>query len=222
MARPSMTTRQLIDLFKKLVRFILETCSDEVDANLFRTSHVNGIRLRAVAIHHAMPSVNCVPIWSNETAFIITRAILKQKGRMTKAMMKDHENGILELPWSNMNLKGVPSFRSIISFGPVLALQSHINNRCTVDPSPIVHNNPELSDYFACPKCHSFRNIERCSLLVSSGWRHILCFNCRATSRSMTWKCICDVPWHTCIEHSSRIRVSEAEPPEVLQQIVLS
>ena len=153
MARPSMTTRQLIDLFKKLVRFILETCSDEVDAKLFRTSRVNGTRLRTVAIHHAMPSVNCIPIWCNETAYIITRAILKQKGRMTKAMMTAHEKGTLELPWSNMNLKGVPSFRSVTSFGPVLSLQSHIMNRYTIDPNAIAHNNnPELSDYFACPK----------------------------------------------------------------------
>ena len=79
MALPTMTTRQLQDKFKKLVKFIMETCSDDIDAKLFRTSQINGTRLRSLAIQHAVPSVNCMPIWPNDIAFIITQAILKQK-----------------------------------------------------------------------------------------------------------------------------------------------
>ena len=37
MALPMMTTRQLLDQFKAIVRFVLETCGDEIDAKLFRT-----------------------------------------------------------------------------------------------------------------------------------------------------------------------------------------
>ena len=208
-----MTTMQLLDLFKKLVRFILETCSDEVDAQLFRTSHVNGTRLRKVAIHHAMPSVNCIPIWPNETAYLITKAFLKQKVRMSKALLIEHENGTLELPWTNMNIKGVPNFRAVTSIGPTSTLRSHIANLSSNQSSMHAQVNiPELSDHFACPKCFAFRSIKNCSLLVSSGSGHILCFNCRVASRSMTWQCTCNVVWHTCTVHSSRIRTIEDLP----------
>ena len=78
MARPAMTTRQLLELFKSIVRFIIESCGNDLDAQFFRTSHANRTRLRSVAIHHAMPSLNFIPVWSNETAFVITQAVLRQ------------------------------------------------------------------------------------------------------------------------------------------------
>ena len=200
----------------------MEMCSDAIDANLFRASDVNGTRLHALAIHHAMPSISCIPIWSNETAFIITRAVLKQKGKMTRAMLTAHQEGTLELPWSNLNTKGVPSYRAITSLGPTFTLRTFIPNqaeliRDAIDPANVL----EYSDHFACPKCLAYRNIARCSLLVSSGWGHILCFSCRATSRSMNWRCICNIAWHTCTVHSARIRAIESEPDQMSRQIVL-
>ena len=143
---------------------------------------------------------------------------------MTKAMLAEHEKGSLELPWSNMNLKGVPNYRAITSMGPTSVLNNHIHNQSVNDPT-LFHETPnllEFSDHFACPKCFAFRSISNCSLLVSSGWGHILCLNCRVTTRSMTWQCICNIPWHTCTVHSSRIRIIEEVPPATSLQLILS
>ena len=223
MAMPSMSTIQLLDAFKKIVRFILETCSDDIDARLFHTSFVNGTRLRAVAIHQALPSVDCIPIWSSEVAYMITKAVIKQKGKMTAAMLADHEKGVLELPWSNLNLKGTPRYRAITSRGPTHALRCHIANHASGNHTDQSSQNLlEYSDHFACPKCFAYRSVSKCSLLVTSGWGHILCFNCRVTSRSMTWQCKCKVLWHTCTVHSSRIRIIEEMPTATSTQIVLS
>ena len=72
MARPAYTTRQLLILFKSMAKFVIETCVDGIDANFFRASNTNGTRLRAIAIHHVVPSINCIPVWKNEVAYIIT------------------------------------------------------------------------------------------------------------------------------------------------------
>ena len=193
---------------------MMETCSDDIDANLFRTSQVNGTRLRAIAIQHAVPSVNCMPIWPNEIAFMITSAILTQKGRMSKAMTKAHEEGVLQLPWTNLNVKGVPSYRPPIMRGPLHVLHCPIGNQMIGDCCSDLPAH-ELSDFFACPKCNGLRNINKCSLFVRSGWGHILCLTCRVTSRSKTWNCICDIPWHTCSIHAARFRLSDTGMHEV-------
>ena len=206
MARPARTTRQLLDLFKGFIRFILETCSSNIDAILFRTSHVNGTRLRALAVQHAMPSLNFVPIWNNEVAYLITQAVLRQKGKMTKAMVNAHEQGTLEIPWSNLSTKGIPSWRAATSQGPHFLLQHESSIEHTGSALPPELFLPNSSDHFVCPKCAATRSVEGCSLLVRSGWGHILCATCKITSRSFTWHCECGVPWHSCSVHAHRIR----------------
>ena len=150
----------------------METCSDDIDARLFLTSFVNGTRLRSVAIHQALPSVDCIPIWSNEVAYMITKAVIKQKGRMTTAMLADHEKGMLELPWSNLNLKGIPRYRAITSHGPTHVLKCHIANRASSNQTHRYSQNlPEFSDHFACPKCFASEafQIAACVLAVDGG-----------------------------------------------------
>ena len=137
---------------------------------------------------------------------------------MTKAMCKQHEAGKLELPWTNMSTKGVPTFRVITARGPTHFLSHHVPNSHVVDSNVLCVFDPrvhELSDHFACPKCNNSRDISNCSLLVKSGWGHILCLTCKLTSRSMTWKCACGVPWHTCNLHSARFRQSDQPMHEV-------
>lgn len=48
-----------------------------------------------------MTSVNFIPIWSNQVAYLITQALLRQKGRMTRAMVQAHDAGTLEISWKN-------------------------------------------------------------------------------------------------------------------------
>ena len=206
MARPMKTTRQLLHMFKTMVKFVLEICADPIDAILFRATNTNGTRLRALAIHHAVPSANFIPVWNNEVAYVITQGMLRQKCRMTKAYTTAHAAGTLELPWTNLNMKGAPSWRVVTAKGPTSMLrnESFANHH---SPSSTSHNNNlELSHVFACPKCMCARDISRCSLLVKSGWGHILCLSCRITSRSMTWTCACGVPWHNCHVHSTLVR----------------
>ena len=159
MALPLMTLRQLLLQFKTMVRFIMETCSDEVDSQLFRTSMVNGTRLRALAIQHTLPSVNCIPIWNNHIAFIITQAIIRQKGRLSKQAARDHEQGTLVLPWSNLSVKGVPTFRSITSRGPVTTLSVHIPNS-TDSANVLIDNHLHVLDdtsmFFLAPNVVCF------------------------------------------------------------------
>ena len=136
---------------------------------------------------------------------------------MSKRAMIDHEQGTLELPWSNLSLKGVPTFRSITARGPVATLNVHLPNANSVDFVPFdnhVHDSSDSSYFFACPKCQAFRNISKCSMFVRSGWGHILCLTCKITTRSMTWNCMCNVPWHTCPGHAARFRQSEVELQE--------
>ena len=213
MALPAMTTRQLLDLFKSLTRFIVETCGAELDTQFFRTSHANGTRLRTLAIHHAMPSLNCIPVWRNSVAHLITQAVLRQKGRMTRAMIRSHADGALELPWSSLSIKGIPGWRASTALGPILTLQRDLPNASPDESTQAANRDPEFSFLFACPKCASTRSVEKCSLLVRSGWGHILCKACRITTRSMTWQCVCGVPWHTCIVHSLLIRGADADMP---------
>jgi hypothetical protein len=206
MARPMRTTRQLLILFKAMVKFVLETCADSLDTWMFRATNINGTRLRTLAIHHAVPSVSFIPIWGNEAAYVITQGLLRQKCRMTKASTHAHEAGTLELPWSNLNLKGAPRWRAAITKGLNDVMRSNLNDAifpCSNTAVVIDHAAFNMS----CPKCLSNRDVSNCSLLVRSGWGHILCLACRLTSRSMTWRCTCDVPWHTCTTHSSIVRV---------------
>ena len=206
MARPMRTTRQLLILFKAMVKFVLETCADHLDTMMFRATNINGTRLRTLAIHHAVPSVSFIPIWGNEAAYVITQGLLRQKCRMTKAYIRAHEDGTLELPWSNLNIKGAPRWRAAISKrlqGGMGSDMSDANFPCSHTAVVIDHAAFNLS----CPKCLSVRDVSNCSLLVRSGWGHILCLTCRLTSRSMTWHCTCDMPWHTCTIHSSMVRV---------------
>ena len=197
MAKPMQTTRQLLITFKSMVKFVLEICADPLDALFFRAANTNGTRLRAIGIHHAVPSVNCMPIWENEVAYLITQGLLRQKGRMTKASTQAHANGTLELPWSNLSTKGTPSWRAVITreHNNILHNYLHNSNILSVFSAPVLDH--ESFNIMSCPKCLSHRDISNCSLLVRSGWGHILCFACRLTSRSMTWRCTCGVPWHT-------------------------
>jgi hypothetical protein len=216
MARPAMTTRQLLIYFKQIIHFIMDTCGNELDAVFFRSSHSNGTRLRALAIHHSMPSLNFMPVWRNETAYVITQAVLRQKGRMTKAAMRAHADGTLELPWSSMNMKGIPSWRPSSSLGPTFTLQHEVHNNIHNNLESSIVCDPSFAHVFACPKCFCTRSVVGCSLLVRSGWGHILCKACRITSRSMTWQCICRVPWHTCAVHASTIRGEEVDLPPAI------
>lgn len=217
MARPILTIRQLLISFKSMVRFIIETCFDEIDTLFFRSSNVNGTRLRAIAIQHAVPSINCIPIWTNEVAYMITVSMLRMKCRMTRAHINSHAAGTLDMTWSSLNLKGAPPWRASTSQGPTFTLT---RNARSDNHLPLHDNsNNELSLIFACPKCTCTRDISKCSLLVRSGWGHILCFACRATSRSMTWQCCCGVPWHSCNIHSCIVRkevLDEGVPSEPL------
>ena len=206
MARPAMTTRQLLVLFKALIRFILDTCGNELDAHFFQTSHASGTRLRALGIHHAMPSLNCMPAWSSSIAHLITQAVLRQKGRMTRAMIKSHADGCLELPWTNLTTKGIPAWRTVIAQGPFLSLQNDLALEGHNAFLPTLNRDSEFAFLFACPKCTCTRSVEKCSLLVRSGWGHILCKACHITTRSMTWRCVCGVPWHACTVHSQLVR----------------
>ena len=207
MARPVMTTRILLALFKGMIRFVMETCTDAIDQLFFRTSSTNGTRLRGLAIQHAVPSLNFLPVWNHTTAHLITQAILRQKGRMTRAMLEAHAEGVLELKWSNLSTKGVPSWRASTIQGPLFSLQHDTPFECRVLRNPDSHVvDPELALIFACPKCACTRSVARCSLFVKSGWGHILCKICKITSRSMTWKCACGQPWHTCQVHSNAAR----------------
>ena len=212
MARPVMTTRQLLGLFKSMVRFIMETCGDVLEMNFFRTSHTNGTRLRVLAIQHAMPSLNFMPIWNRSTAHLITQAILRQKGKMTRAMIKSHADGGLEVQWSSLSTKGVPAWRASVGQGPVLSLHSDTpyEVRNNSNSEHLIHD-PELALVFACPKCACARSVKNCSLLVRSGWGHILCKICHITTRSMTWRCACGLQWHSCPVHSRAIRPEDNE-----------
>jgi hypothetical protein len=177
-----------------------------ISIRIFRASNVNGTRLRAIAIHHAVPSINCMPVWNNEVAYIITLSMLRLKCKMTRAHVSSHSAGTLDLPWSSLPFKGSPPWRATTSHGPTLTLLQDAHSDNNLHQSLHVNTDSELSRIFSCPKCMCSRDISKCSLLVRSGWGHILCFSCRATSRSMTWKCCCGVPWHTCPVHSSFVR----------------
>ena len=177
-----------------------------------------------MAIHHAVPSINCIPVWSNEIAYIITQAVLRQKCRMTKNLITAHAAGNLKLPWSSLSTKGAPSWRASTSRGPIFSLQSEGPYNGNLVHNTLCNHDPECSYVFACPKCMCTRDISNCSLLVRSGWGHILLFTCRLPPRSMTWRCICGVPWHTCTVHSAIIRgVGEVEgmPADPLQIVSL-
>ena len=163
MARPMQTTRQLLHAFKTMVQFVIGTCADPIDANLFRATITNGTRLMALAIHHAVPSVNCIPAWNNEVAYIITQGVLRQQCRMTKALTRQHAAGTFELPWTNLNTKGAPSWRAATAQGPTFCLRNEIQSS-NVLPLNLSHNrNSEYSHTFACPKCMCTRDISRCS-----------------------------------------------------------
>ena len=147
-------------------------------------------------------------------AYSITLGVLRQKGRMTKPLVREHANGTLELPWSNINLKGIPNWRTGITseFRNILLSDIHcsnVPNVLHVNSAPVIDH--ERFHTMACPKCASNRDVTNCSLLVRSGWGHILCFACRITSRSKTWRCLCGIPWHTCTVHSSIVRSFKAD-----------
>lgn len=219
MAKPASTARQLLILFKAMVKFVIETCADEIDANFFRASNTNGTRLRTIAIHHAVPSINCIPIWNNEIAYIITVSMLRQKCRMTRTLVQSHAAGTLELQWTSLSLKGTPAWRASSAQGPTFTLHRSIRSNNVLQQPLLANIVPEFSSTFSCPKCMCSRDISKCSLLVRSGWGHILCLTCRLTSRSMTWHCFCGVPWHTCPVHSSIVRgevLDEGVPREPL------
>ena len=212
MAQPLSTTRHLLNIFKSMIRFVLETCATELDIKLFSSSNTNGIRLRQLAVHHAIPSINAIPAWTAPVAHLITQALLRQKGKFAKAYAKAHSEDRLELPWSSLSFKGIPAWRPVIAQGPMHMLDSHIQNNFVNDPSLL----PEFScdDYvFSCPKCSATRDIRKCSLLVRSGWGHILCKTCRATSRSTHWHCKCNITWHFCSKHSQLVRKIRNDEP---------
>ena len=140
---------------------------------------------------------------------------------MTKALVKSHAEGTLELPWASLNTKGVPSWRAATSQGPTFSLQNHAHSNSVFHISEPSSADSEVSHTFSCPKCMCNRDISNCSLLVRSGWGHILCFTCRLTSRSMTWRCICGVPWHTCTVHSSIVRQGDNDDSMLTESLQL-
>ena len=208
MAKPALTVRQSLVEFNAMLRFIVETCVRPLDALFFKTSTENGTRLRTIAVQHSMPSLNFMPVWCPHVAHLITEALLRQKGKMTQAMVRAHKAGCLELRWSNMCTKGVPAWRACLEHGPRTILQQSIDAETSTDISSYegVVDDDELLHTFACPKCSCTRSILKCSLLVKSGWGHILCKICRATSRSKTWTCVCGRLWHNCPVHAHVVR----------------
>lgn len=188
--------------------------------NFFNTSHTNGTRLRTLAVNHALLCVNCMLVWDNSVAFLVTQAVLRQTGKMTRAMVKSHAGGCLGIPRSGISMKGLPAWRATIAQGPTHILQAHIAQHNSSDNNlPHLHNS-EFDLIFSCPKCSASRSVENCSLLVRSGWGHILCKACRTTTRSMTWLCVCGLPWHKCPEHSRLIRGGGDEDAVLPDQIV--
>ena len=215
MALPASTARQLIARFKLLVRFVVDACANYLDANFFNSNITNGTRLRVLAIHHSLPSLCFMPVWGNETAFLITQAVLKQKGKFTKSMARTHADGQLEVPWSGISMKGCPAWRAILAHSPTFTLRTHVSQQQSSPNNLGDVDSPHIDLFFSCPKCMATRSIERCSLLVRSGWGHILCKACHITTRSMTWTCSCGTPWHTCPVHSLLIRRCSDEHADV-------
>ena len=153
-----------------------------------------------------MPSLDCMPVWNEQVAQLITQAVLRQKGKLNKAMAKSHAEGLLELPWSGISAKGIPAWRAMIAQGPARTLKNH-STRSSSSSSNLPQMLFANEDFtFSCPKCSAKRSIANCSLLVRSGWGHILCKTCRSTTRSLTWTCVCGLPWHACSIHSRLIR----------------
>ena len=110
-ARLAKTARQLLVDLKALTEFVLETCVGPTDLYLFASANTTGSRLRAIGIQHSMPSISMIPIWSSTAAQIFTEGLLRQKGRLARAMKVSHGEGVLRLKWSNMSVKGIPSWR---------------------------------------------------------------------------------------------------------------
>ena len=100
-----------------------------------------------------MPSVNMMPVWNSVTAQSITEGLLRQKGKLARAMKVSHAEGELRLKWSNMSVKGTPAWRPSLvrDLWPTLqhdtAYEQHVWNEdgCIYDPM--------FSRECSCPKC---------------------------------------------------------------------
>lgn len=194
---------------KALIKFVLETCADPVDLHLFASANTTGSRLRAIGVQHSLPSISMIPIWSSTAAQVITEGLLRQKGKLTRAMKVSHGEGVLRLKWSNMSVKGIPSWRPSLARELWLILQQDcVYDQHIWSEDGCIHD-PAFLHEFSCPQCLCSRNVSKCSLLVKSGWGHIFCKSCKITSRSKTWMCICGGAWHTCPVHANVVRTTK-------------
>ena len=147
-----------------------------------------------------------MPVWNLTTAQCITEGLLRQKGKLTRAMKVAHAEGELRLRWSSMSVKGVPAWRPSLNRELWSTLQQdHTYEQLLWNEDGCIHDDLFRHE-FSCPKCFSSRDVSRRSLLAKSGWGHILCKSCKITSRSRTWTCVCGRFWHTCPVHSLVVR----------------
>ena len=147
-ALPRMTIRQTMILFKSLVRFVADTCLTAADPSYFKAANCNGIRLRQLAIQHSIPSLSFMPVWPDELARMITRGLLRQKGRMTKESIQALQCGSLQLQWTNLQ-----------AMGPLSVLRDDAPSHDAYHEDMACNEDPALLHFLACPKCDTRRDV---------------------------------------------------------------
>ena len=193
-AENNRTLPMQLQLFKETARHIFQQCLSQSDQAGFKANKASKLRLNEVAINIHMPCIRALPVWDQEQAIKVTRAMLQLVCKMTPNRIYEHGIGALKLVPSRPRIKGPIPWANEIAEAYIMsgkALQEHYVPN--VEERRTIHYNKY--------KIHI--DMTRKTMRTKMGWRLLECTACGNSCSANQWLCRCDIPWYTCDKHSS-------------------
>ena len=183
--------------FKRRIRRVMTSCTDEDDEWQMRTCYAVSNRLDKIAITNKHTAIQGLPILEEEDAKLITTAILAMRGINQKRHKDLWMRGLLRLMPRPMAYKGT-AHAWLRNLGSLHDKLSWVDEPPLPD-GPAVQKVP-LSTII-CPMCQHMQDTEHHELRSKLGFHQLTCQRCRQVSSTRQWRCACRLLWYKCDKH---------------------
>ena len=215
-ALPRKRLKELLMLFRKLIRFCVSTTMGAGDSPLFKPNLCHHQRLGNHGYMGHMAGI-CFRVYMNwELEILVVRALLGLRRRLTRAEEIDVLHEEYQVKPSKANFKGMPKWRHMIL---ALTQPQHLHHRTVaaiLDYSTRSVESrsqpPTRSLLLDCPACGKPKEVAHMQLVNHSKWCSLLCSSCHTVRVARSWLCRCGISWHTCAEHAKQGYNCRAKP----------
>ena len=191
------TIAQRVTGLKQAVRHVTKTYTATGQADWFKAATTTTPRLRSIGFKGIVPTIRCLPVVNEDCAKALLQGILTLRGRPTRRMTQQQNEGRLYLPFTRLSQRGCPRWKHLLT-----------KEAPQLDNAPphhsAVHTNAELEQTVCllCRHCGHHKELTNPSAKRRGKWVSPWCTQCAQPWPATHWQCVCQRPWTTCGKHS--------------------